>query len=249
MKLYANKQSETLKVKMIKSKTLSVIIPVYNEESTVLKVLSEVRNSGIESLQIIVVNDGSTDKTAKVLKEQAHSITLIQKVVNEGKGAAIRDGVKAATGDIILIQDADLEYDPQEYEKLITPILTGKADVVYGSRFVGSEPHRVVYFSHYLANQLLTFLSNCFNNLNLTDMETGYKAFKREVIQKINITENRFGLEPEITAKVAAQKVKIYEVGIAYHGRTYEEGKKIGISDFFVAVWVIFKFGLRLSHL
>lgn len=233
-----------MKVRMQKNKSLSVIVPVYNEEKTILEIINRIEHSGVKDLEIIIVDDYSTDITADLLKKNATQHTLIFKDKNEGKGAALREGIKAATGDIIIIQDADLEYDPQEYSKIIAPIVAGRADVVYGSRFVGSEPHRVVYFSHYIANQLLTFLSNCFNNLNLTDMETGYKAFRREVIQKIAITEQRFGIEPELTAKVARQNVRMYEVGISYHGRTYDEGKKIGMLDFFDALRAIFKHSL-----
>ena len=166
------------------------------------------------------------------------------KKVNEGKGSALREGFKKANGDIVIIQDADLEYNPEEYKKLIQPIIDGRADVVYGSRFVGSQAHRVVYFWHFVANNLLTLFSNILTNLNLTDMETCYKVFKRQVIQKITIEENAFGIEPEITAKISKQKIRIYEVGISYNGRTYEEGKKIGLKDAFEALWAIFKYNL-----
>jgi len=237
-----------MKVKQ-KKPTLSVVIPVYNEASTIVELIQSVQNSGVTSQEIIVVDDASTDGTQEVLKKIKGVDTLITRSQNGGKGAALREGFAAATGDIVIIQDADLEYDPQEFRSLINPILKNRADVVYGSRFVGSQPHRVVYFSHYLANQFLTFLSNCFNNLNLTDMETGYKAFKREHLQKITLTENSFGIEPELTAQVARMKLRIYEVGISYHGRTYEEGKKIGFPDFLRAVWVIIKFGFHFDKI
>lgn len=224
---------------------LSVVIPVYNEERTINEIISKVHNSGISSIELIVVDDCSTDKTRKLLEKKKKNIDiLVLKEKNGGKGSALREGIQAATGDIVIFQDADLEYDPQEYKKLIQPILDGRADVVYGSRFMGSEPHRVVYFWHYVANKILTLLSNICTNLNLSDMETCYKVFRRELIQSIDIQESSFGVEPEITAKIAKQKVRIYEVGIAYHGRTYEDGKKIGLKDAFQAVWVIIKYKL-----
>jgi len=224
---------------------LSVIMPVYNEQTTIEEIISQVRNSGIKSLELIVVDDKSTDETRKLLAKLKNKIdVLVLKDTNGGKGSALREGIKKATGEIVIIQDTDLEYDPQEYSKLIKPITDGRADVVYGSRFMGSDAHRVVYFWHFAANSLLTLFSNIFTNLNLTDMETCYKVFKREIIQSIDIKENSFGIEPEITAKIAKKKVRIYEVGISYHGRTYEEGKKIGLKDAFRAFWAIIKYNI-----
>lgn len=225
---------------------LSVVMPVYNEQETITEIIKQVRNSGVSSIELIVVDDCSIDNTRKILRNISSSVdVLVLKEKNGGKGSALREGIKKATGEIVIIQDADLEYDPQEYTKLIQPIIDGRADVVYGSRFMGSEAHRVVYFWHYLANMLLTTFSNMFTNLNLTDMETCYKVFRRELIQSIEIKENSFGIEPEITAKIAKLKPRIYEVGISYHGRTYEEGKKIGLKDAFRAVWAIVKYNLE----
>lgn len=234
--------------------TVSIIIPVYNEEQFIAEVLWNVLSVNLNELnvskEIIVINDASNDGTSKELLAFASQkeIRVITLQKNQGKGAAIRVGVSSATGDIVLIQDADLEYDPNEYPKLLAPILEGKADVVYGSRFVGSEAHRILYFWHSIGNKILTILSNMFTDLNLTDMETGYKVFRREVIKKIKIEENRFGFEPEITTKVAKlakqKNVRIFEVGISYNGRTYSEGKKIRAKDGFRALWCILKYNV-----
>ena len=223
---------------------LSVIIPCYNEEATIVSLVAAVRNSSYKNKEIIIVDDCSTDGTRQILKEQlkdqVHQIFFHES--NQGKGAALRTGIQAATGDIVVIQDADLEYDPNDYPLLVEPILKDFADVVYGSRFLGGQPHRVLYFWHRVGNGFLTLMSNMFTDLNLTDMESGYKVFKREIIQGITLKENRFGFEPEITAKVAKMKCRIYEVGISYHGRTYEEGKKIRWKDGVRALYCILKY-------
>ncbi len=225
---------------------LSVVIPCYNELGTISQVVREVKASPVKNCEIIIVDDCSTDGTRNFLREkiEAEVDQVIYHKKNLGKGAALRTGFARATGDIIIVQDADLEYDPQEYPIMIKPIVDDKADVVFGSRFQSGRAHRVVYYWHRVGNGFLTMLSNMLTNINLTDMETCYKAFRREVIQSIKIQENRFGFEPEITAKVAKMECRIYEVGISYYGRTYKEGKKIGWKDGFRAIWCIIKYNL-----
>jgi glycosyltransferase involved in cell wall biosynthesis len=227
---------------------LSVIIPCYNEISTIVEVIGAVQASPYPNKEIIIVDDCSNDGTREKLRSEICHMLGVAKVIyhdkNLGKGAALRSGFAVATGAIVIVQDADLEYDPSQYSAMIEPILQGQADVVYGSRFMGGQPHRVVYYWHRVGNGLLTLLSNMFTNLNLTDMETCYKAFRREIIQSIQIEENRFGFEPEITAKIAKKKCRIYEVGISYYGRTYEEGKKIGWRDGIRALICIVKYNV-----
>jgi glycosyltransferase involved in cell wall biosynthesis len=224
---------------------LSVVIPCFNEAATILNLLERVRLSPVTPKQIIVVDDGSTDGTRELLAQlEAEDLTVLFHERNRGKGAALATGFAAATGEICIVQDADLEYDPAEFPLVIGPIIQGKADVVYGSRFQGAAPHRVVYFWHRVGNGFLTLLSNMLTDLNLTDMETCYKAFRTDIIQSIRIQENRFGFEPEITAKLARKRCRVYEVGISYYGRTYDEGKKIGWRDGVRAIWCIMKYNM-----
>jgi len=225
---------------------ISVVIPCYNEKNTIAEIIRAVRAAPCDVEEIIVVDDCSTDGTREILTSQLSSMAtrIILHDRNRGKGAALRSGIKTATGDIIILQDADREYSPIEYPALVEPISSGVADVVYGSRFMGGTPKRVLFFWHRMGNGVLTLMSNIFTNLNLTDMETGYKVFRREIIQNITIEEDRFGFEPEITAKVARMRCRIYEVGISYHGRTYEEGKKITWKDGFRALYCIVRYNL-----
>ena len=230
---------------------LSIIVPAYNEEQTLRTLIAAVLAVPLDGIrkEVIIVDDGSADNTYGIMEslrdENPDQIRILRHEVNRGKGAALQTGIYEATGDIFLSQDADLEYDPQEYPRLLAPILDNKADVVYGSRFMGGGPHRVVYFWHCVGNRFLTLLSNMFTNINLTDMETCYKVFRSEIIKSLRIEESRFGFEPEITAKVARTRCRIYEVGISYAGRTYDEGKKVGWRDGFRAIWCILKYNLR----
>lgn len=228
---------------------VSVVIPCFNEAKTIEGIVKAVKQVPVKDLEIIIVDDYSQDGTREILKDKLEKqvAAIIYHPKNKGKGAALRSGFSKATGDIILIQDADLEYDPQEYPKLIAPILEGKADVVFGSRFMGNGPHRAVYFWHMVGNKILTLLSNMLTNINLTDMETCYKVFRKDVIDMVELKENGFGFEPEITAKVAKLDCSIYEVGISYYGRTYKEGKKIGWKDGVKAIVCILRYNLMPS--
>jgi glycosyltransferase involved in cell wall biosynthesis len=225
---------------------VSVVIPCYNEKETIEEIVASVQAAPVSELEVIVVDDASSDGTTALLKEkiEAKVDKVIYHDLNRGKGAALRSGFALATGDIVIVQDADLEYSPEDYPALLEPILSGKADVVFGSRFMGGRPHRVVYFWHMIGNKFLTLLSNMCTNVNLTDMETGYKAFCATIVKALDLRENRFGFEPEITAKVARAGCRIYEVGISYAGRTYEEGKKITWKDGFRAIYAIIKYNL-----
>jgi glycosyltransferase involved in cell wall biosynthesis len=225
---------------------VSVVIPCYNEEKTIRRIIERVKAAQVDLHEIIVVNDCSSDGTTELLKpmEEDPLLRIFHHDVNRGKGAALRTGLKHISGEVVIIQDADLEYDPAEYPVLLEPILNGNADVVFGSRFMGGRPHRVVYYWHMLGNRFLTLASNMLTNINLTDMETCFKVFKREIIQQIEIEEDRFGFEPEVTAKVARLNCRIYEVGISYYGRTYAEGKKIGWKDGVRAIYAILKYNL-----
>lgn len=227
---------------------LSVVMPVYNERATLREVVERVLAQPLD-IELLCVDDGSKDGSTQILEELAagkSQVRFFQQPRNMGKGAALRRGIQEARGDFVVIQDADLEYDPADYALLLEPLLQGKADVVYGSRFLGAAPHRVLYFWHSVGNWILTLLSNCLTNINLSDMETCYKAFRREIIQSIPIEEDRFGFEPEITVKLAKRRLRIYEVGISYWGRTYEEGKKIGWKDGLRAIWCLLKYSIQV---
>ena len=226
---------------------VSIVIPCYNEKDTIEKIVEAVHNAPLENKEIIVVDDCSEDGTQTLLREKVAPMVdrIINHPVNRGKGAALRSGFAAATGDLILVQDADLEYSPEDYPVLLEPLMSGKADAVFGSRFMGGRPHRVLFFWHMVGNRFLTLLSNMFTNLNLTDVETGYKAFKASLIKSIELEEDRFGVEPEIIAKLARRGCRVYEVGISYSGRTYREGKKINWKDGIRAVYAIVKYNVQ----
>ena len=229
---------------------LSIVMPVYNEQATLREAISRVLAVPVE-IELICVDDGSRDGSREILEELRAThpqVRVLLQPRNMGKGAALRRGIQEATGDYILIQDADLEYDPADYPALLRPLIEGKADVVYGSRFLGAAPHRVLYFWHYVANRILTLISNALTNMNMTDMETCYKAFRREILQSIPIEEDRFGFEPEITVKIAKRRLRVYEVGISYWGRTYEEGKKIGWRDGARALFCLLKYTMTESR-
>jgi glycosyltransferase involved in cell wall biosynthesis len=225
---------------------ISVVIPCFNERNTIEQIVRTVRTSSVQNLEIIVVDDCSTDGTVEILRDKVAGLAdqIVYQPANAGKGAALRAGFAAATGEVVLIQDADLEYDPKDYGTLLEPILSGNADAVYGSRFMGGHPHRVLYFWHMVGNRFLTLLSNMFTNLNLTDVETGYKAFRASIVKGLDLRENRFGFEPEITAKLAKTRCRMYEVGVSYNGRTYREGKKVGWRDGFRAIYAIVRYNL-----
>lgn len=236
---------------MAKTKKLSIVMPCYNEKATIEKILDEVMEVDLGSTkkEVLIIDDGSSDGTRDILKEMAKknmSIKLIFQDINQGKGAALKRGIIESTGDVLVVQDADLEYDPQEYKRLLYPIERGHADVVYGSRFIGGEPHRIIYYRNQIANKFLTMLSNMFTGLNLTDMETCYKMLKGDLARELaqHLQAKRFGFEPEITARIAKSGARVYEIGISYYGRSKEEGKKIGLRDGLKAIWEIIRFNI-----